>query len=98
MSSVPLPLWGWKNESNLRYPRTGMGRVWCPIVGKWNWTNNVSAAKTFSSNDEAAAEFRRVGLDPVGYMVQSLASALITLAILLRKIAQSALTRCLIQT
>lgn len=45
------------------------GAFWCPINGKWNWTNNVRAAKTFSSNDEAAAEFRRVGLDPVGYMV-----------------------------
>lgn len=46
-----------------------MGAFWCPVNGKWNWTDNVRAAKTFSSNDEAAAEFRRVGLDPVGYMV-----------------------------
>lgn len=45
------------------------GAFWCPIDGKWNWTDNVRSAKTFSSNEEATAEFRRVGLDPVGYMV-----------------------------
>lgn len=45
------------------------GAFWCPINGKWNWTGNIRKAMTFSSNDEAAAEFRRVGLDPVGYMV-----------------------------
>ena len=45
------------------------GAFWCQINGKWNWTDNVRAAKTFSSNEEAAAEFRRIKLDPVGYMV-----------------------------
>lgn len=45
------------------------GAFWCPINGKWNWTGDIRKAMTFSSNDEAAAEFRRVGLDPVGYMV-----------------------------
>lgn len=45
------------------------GAFWHPINGKWNWTGNVRVAMTFSSNEEAAAEFRRVGLDPVGYMV-----------------------------
>lgn len=45
------------------------GAFWRPINGKWNWTGNVRVAMTFSSNEEAAAEFRRVGLDPVGYMV-----------------------------
>lgn len=45
------------------------GAFWCPINGKWNWTDNVRAAKTFSSNEEAAAEFRRVKLDAFGYMV-----------------------------
>lgn len=52
------------------------GAFWCPIIGKWNWTGNVTAAKTFSSNDEAAAEFRRVGLDPVGYMVSIISVSL----------------------
>lgn len=45
------------------------GAFWCPINGKWNWTDNVRAAKTFSSNEEAAAEFRLVKLDAFGYMV-----------------------------
>lgn len=45
------------------------GAFWCPINGKWNWSDNVRAAKTFSSNEEAVAEFRRVKLDPLGYMV-----------------------------
>lgn len=45
------------------------GAFWCPINGKWNWTDNVRAAMTFPSNGEAAAEFRRIKLDPVGYMV-----------------------------
>lgn len=52
------------------------GAFWCPVNGKWNWTDNVRAAKTFSSNDEAAAEFRRVGLDPVGYMVSIISVSL----------------------
>lgn len=52
------------------------GAFWCPINGKWNWTGNITAAKTFSSNDEAAAEFRRVGLDPVGYMVSIISVSL----------------------
>lgn len=52
------------------------GAFWCPIIGKWNWTGNVRAAKTFSSNDEATAEFRRVGLDPVGYMVSIISVSL----------------------
>lgn len=52
------------------------GAFWCPIDGKWNWTNNVRAAKTFSSNEEAAAEFRRIGLDPVGYMVSIISVSL----------------------
>lgn len=74
------------------------GAFWCPINGKWNWTDNVRAAKTFSSNEEAAAEFRRVKLDAFGYMVPSLASALTTLVTLLRKIARSGKTRSAIQT
>lgn len=45
------------------------GAFWCPIDGKWNWTDAVRKAKTFSSNEEAAAEFRRVKLDAFGYMV-----------------------------
>ena len=53
-----------------------MGAFWCPIDGKGNWTNNVRAAKTFSSNEEAAAEFRRIGLDPVGYMVSIISVSL----------------------
>nr|DAS97397.1 MAG TPA: hypothetical protein [Caudoviricetes sp.] len=52
------------------------GAFWCPIDGKWNWTDNVRAAKTFSSNEEAAAEFRRIGLDPVGYMVSIISVSL----------------------
>ena len=52
------------------------GAFWSPIVGKWNWTNNVRVAKTFSSNEEAVAEFRRVGLDPVGYMVSIISVSL----------------------
>lgn len=52
------------------------GAFWCPINGKWNWTGNITAAKTFSSNDEAAAEFRRVGLVPVGYMVSIISVSL----------------------
>lgn len=52
------------------------GAFWCPVNGKWNWTDNVRAAKTFSSNDEAAAEFRRVGLDPVRYMVSIISVSL----------------------
>lgn len=52
------------------------GAFWSPINGKWNWTNNVNAARTFSSNDEAAAEFRRVGLDPVGYVVSIISVSL----------------------
>lgn len=52
------------------------GAFWCPINGKWNWTYNVRAAKTFSSNEEAAAEFRLVGLDPVGYMVSIISISL----------------------
>lgn len=52
------------------------GAFWSPIIGKWNWTGNVTAAMTFSSNDEAAAEFRRVGLDPVGYMVSIISVSL----------------------
>ena len=41
-----------------------------------NGTGLVTAAMTFSSNDEAAAEFRRVGLDPVGYMVSLISVSL----------------------
>lgn len=52
------------------------GAFWCPINGKWNWTSNIRKAMTFSSNDEAAAEFRRVGLDPVGYMVSIISVSL----------------------
>lgn len=52
------------------------GAFWCPINGKWNWTGNVRVAMTFSSNEEAAAEFRRVGLDPVGYMVSIISISL----------------------
>lgn len=59
------------------------GAFWCPVNGKWNWTDNVRAAKTFSSNDEAAAEFRRVGLGPLDIWFQSLASALIVMVTLL---------------
>lgn len=36
----------------------------------------MRAAKTFPSNEEAAAEFRRVKLDPVGYMVSIISVSL----------------------
>lgn len=52
------------------------GAFWCPINGKWNWSDNVRAAKTFSSNEEAVAEFRRVKLDPFGYMVSIISVSL----------------------
>lgn len=52
------------------------GAFWCPINGKWNWTDNVRAAKAFSSNEEAVAEFRRVKLDPFGYMVSIISVSL----------------------
>lgn len=52
------------------------GAFWCPINGKWNWTDNVRAAKTFSSNEEAAAEFRRVKMDTFGYMVSIISVSL----------------------
>lgn len=52
------------------------GAFWCPINGKWNWSDNVRAAKTFSSNEEAVDEFRRVKLDPFGYMVSIISVSL----------------------
>lgn len=52
------------------------GEFWCPINGKWNWTDNVRAAKTFSSNEGAAAEFRRVKMDVFGYMVSIISVSL----------------------
>ena len=52
------------------------GAFWCPINGKWNWSDNARAAKTFSSNEEAVAEFRRVKLDPFGYMVSIISVSL----------------------
>lgn len=52
------------------------GAFWCPIDGKWNWTNDVRKAKTFSSNEEAVAEFRRVNLDAFGYMVSIISVSL----------------------
>lgn len=52
------------------------GAFWCPINGKWNWSDNVRAAKTFSSNEEAVAEFRRVKLDSFGYMVSIISVSL----------------------
>ena len=52
------------------------GTFWCPINGKWNWTDNVRAAKTFSSNEEAAAEFRRNKMDAFGYMVSFISVSL----------------------
>ena len=75
-----------------------LGAFWCPINGKWNWTDNVRAAKTFSSNEEAAAEFRRVKLDAFGYMVSIISVCLDYLVTLLRKIARSGKTRSAIQT
>lgn len=49
------------------------GAFWCPINGKWNWTDNVRAAKTFSSNEEAAEAFRRFNLDPEHDMISLIA-------------------------
>ena len=45
------------------------GGFWAPINGKWNWTANVRSAMVFSSNEEAAAEFRRVDMNPIDKMV-----------------------------
>lgn len=51
--------------------RREFGNYWAPIDGKWNWTDNIRAAKTFSSNEEVAAEFRRIGLTLFGKWFQS---------------------------